>query len=96
MELDKDLPICRVIKDFIENDDKTQELAVNFYVKDGTFSEQNFKNFTNVFRSLDYKETIEKECLEATSENITMTISGIANIIQYCASNIYNKNKTKW
>jgi hypothetical protein len=96
MELDKELPICKVIKDFIENDDETQELVVNFYVKDGTFSEQNFKNFTNVFRSLDYKETIEKECLEATSENITMTISGIANIIQYCASNIYNKNKTKW
>ena len=96
MELDKELPICNIIKTFIENDDEKQELVVNFYVKDGTFSEQNFKNFTNVFRSLDYIETVEKECLQATSENITMSIYGIANIIQYCASNTYNKNKTKW
>ena len=96
MELDKELPICSIIQKFIENDEDNQKLVTNFYVKDGNFSEQDFKNFTNVFRSLEYTETIKKECLEAISEDITMSIMGISNIIEYCTYNNYNKNKTQW
>ena len=79
MELSKDSPIFSVIHDHLEllNNNDTYELEINFVKKDGHFVESDFNNFTNVFRSLQYTEKIDNECLEASSDSDVMLLTGM-------------------
>lgn len=97
--LSKDLPIFDIIKNHLEllkNDDT--ELAISFWRQDVPFTELDFNNFTNVFRSYmpKYKETILPECLEVSADNNVMHIDGMSNILSYCMTDSYDKKTTKW
>ena len=96
MEVEKELPILNVIRTFLgANSNETQYLEITFDNEDGDHSEFEFNNFTNVFRSLNYKENISTECVNVLVENNVMEIIGIQNIVQYCASNdSFDKTKT--
>jgi len=94
MELDKELPIFNVIRTFLETND-SQYLEITFNNEDGDHTEFEFNNFINVFRSLNYKENIDTECLQVLVENNIMDITGMPKIVQYCASNdSFDKNTT--
>ena len=96
MELDKELPIFNVIRTFLETND-SQYLEITFNNEDGDHTEFEFNNFTNVFRSLKYKENIGTECLQVLVENNIMDITGMPKIVQYCASNdSFDKNTTSF
>jgi hypothetical protein len=97
MELSRDLPIFSIIQNHIDllNANETFELEINILKKEGHFSEYDFNNFTNVFRSLsDYTEIITTECLNVTTESDCIQIIGMPYILQYCKSDVYDKNKT--
>ena len=94
MELDKELPILNVIRTYLETNEK-QYLEITFDNEDGYHTEFEFNNFTNVFRSLKYKENIGTECVKVFVENNIMEIIGMPQIVQYCASSdAFNKEKT--
>lgn len=96
MELDKELPIFNVIRTFLETND-SQYLEITFNNEDGDHTEFEFNNFTNVFRSLKYKENIGTECLQVLVENNIMDITGMPKIVQYCTSNdSFDKNTTSF
>lgn len=94
MELDKELPILNVIRTYLETNEK-QYLEIKFDNEDGDHTEFEFNNFTNVFRSLKYKESIGTECVKVFVENDVMEITGMPQIVQYCASDdSFDKEKT--
>lgn len=97
--LSKDLPIFDIIKNHLEllkNDDT--ELTISFWRQDVPFTELEFHNYTNVFRSYanKYKETVLPECLEVSADNNVMHIDGMQNILSYCMTDSYNKKTAKW
>lgn len=100
MELSKDLPIISIIKNhkdlLISND--TFELEINFFKKDESFVELDFNNFTNVFRSfnIELSEKIDQECIEVSYDNDIMKLRGIANIVQFCKTDIPDTKNTTW
>jgi len=97
MELNKDLPIYELLENHInsikEND--TYELEISFYKKNENFSESEFDNFINVFRSQKYIEEITAEYLEICASNHILKIKGIPNIIKYSASESYDNSKAE-
>lgn len=96
MELSRDLPIFDIInnhQELLHNDDT--ELVITFWQKEGSFTELEFNNFTNVLRSMKFKEVIKDECLEVSSDNNVMCIDGIHNILNYCMTDSYPKS-AKW
>jgi hypothetical protein len=97
MELSRDLPIFDIINNHMEliklND--TAELEISFHKKEGTFTELEFNNFTNVFRSLKYKEIVEPERLDISAENSIIHINSMQNIVSYCVTDSIHKD-TPW
>ncbi len=100
MELNKDLPLFAIINNHInllKNADDTLELEISFYQKSGSFTELEFNNFTNVLRSLGYKEVIDQECLDVVSgTDVMMQVYGMPAILQFCISESFDKQKTVW
>ena len=96
MELEQDLPIFDIINKYLGIEDDSKELVISFHNTGGQFTELEFNNFTNTFRSLGYDQVIEKECLEATNGNDIMMVEGLPHIIKYCVTNATDSNKTKW
>jgi len=97
MELSKDLPLFSIIQnhlDLLQNDN--MELEISFHRKEGPFTELEFNNFTNVLRSMQFKEIIETECLEVSADNHVMYINGMPNILNHCMTDSYDKKNTKW
>lgn len=84
MELDKDLPLFKFINSFINSEHK--ELEISFSGKDASFTETEFNNFINVFRSLKYSESIQNEILKSHTANELIVVEGLSNIIRYCSS----------
>lgn len=95
MELQSDLPIFDLISKYKEQINNDQELEIKIYPLKGKYTESNFNNFTNVFRSLNYNEKIEKECLTVSCQNVELKLHSISNIVKYCYSESYDNN-TKW
>jgi hypothetical protein len=101
MELSRDLPIFDIINNHIEliSLSESAHLEITFHQKEGQFTELEFNNFTNVFRSLasdgSYKEIIEPECLEVSAENNVVEIETMQNILSYCMTDSINK-ACKW
>jgi hypothetical protein len=98
MELDKDLPLFSIIHNQLEllRNNDTNELEITFYKAEGTFTEFEFNNFTNVCRSFNCKESIDNEYLEVTGDNNILHIEGISNIMKYCITDTFDNKKTKW
>lgn len=96
MELEQDQPIFEIIDKYLDITDESKELVISFHNPGGQFTEFEFNNFTNTFRSLGYEQIIEKECLEATDGNDTMMVEGLPQIIQYCVTNTPDTSKTQW
>lgn len=95
MEVEKELPILNVVRTFLNSEQQTQYLEITFDNEDGDHTEFEFNNFTNVFRSLNYKESISTECVYVSIENNVMEIKGMPYIVQYCASgDSFDKTKT--
>ena len=71
MELDKDLPLFSIIHNQLEllKNNDTNEMEISFYKAEGSFTEFEFNNFTNVCRSFNCKESIDNEYLEVTGDN---------------------------
>lgn len=84
MELDKDLPFLQFIDAFTNGDYK--ELEISFSGKDATFTEMEFNNFINTFRTLKYTETIDKEKVKSYTSTEIIIVNGLSNIVKYCAS----------
>jgi hypothetical protein len=101
MELSRDLPIFDVINNHIEliSLSESATLEITFNKKEGLFTELEFNNFTNVFRSLasdgSYKEVIEPECLEVSADNTIVEIETMQNILSYCMTDSINQG-SKW
>jgi SAM-dependent methyltransferase len=98
MELDKDLPLFSIIHNQLEllKNNDTNEMEISFYKAEGSFTEFEFHNFTNVCRSFNCKESIDNEYLEITGDNNILHIEGIANIMKYCTTDTFDNKKTKW
>ena len=97
MELSKDLPLFSIIQthlDLLQNTDT--ELEISFSRKEGPFTELEFNNFTNVFRTMKYKELIDTESLEVLADNNLMYINGMPNILNHCMTDSYDKINTIW
>jgi len=92
MELQSDLPIFDLISKYKEQINNDQEYEIIVHPLKGKYTESNFNNFTNVFRSLNYNEKIEKECLTVSCQNVELKLLGISNIIKYCYSESYDNN----
>ena len=98
MELSRDLPIFNIIQSNLDllNTNDTFELEIQLSKKDGQFTESDFNNFTNILRSSGYQETITVESLDVTSDSEVMQITGMSGILQYCKSDVFDKDKTTW
>jgi SAM-dependent methyltransferase len=96
MELSKELPIFNIINNNLEllNND-TIVIEIDIIKNDGSFTEMDFNNFTNVLRSLGYQEQINNEYLIAKSDQDEMIIKDMPKILHYCMSNSFD-NKTIW
>jgi len=95
MELEKDSEIFETIHKYLSfNMNEDNELEIVFYRTHGSFTEVELKNFTSVFKSMGYEENIEDENLRVSSENISINISPMQNIVKYFNSNIHNQNTT--
>lgn len=100
MEISKDSPLFGIIKnhlDLLKSDD-AHELVLSFSRTEGHFTELEFQNFTNVFRSLKYSENIAKETLQVSDvvSNDILYIEGMPNILNYCITNSCKKTAAKW
>jgi SAM-dependent methyltransferase len=96
MELQKDLPIFDYISKYTQEINENEELEIIIYPLKGKYTETEFNNFTNVFRSLNYTENIEKECLSVYAQNVELNIHGISSIIKYCNTASYNTDTVEW
>jgi hypothetical protein len=95
MELNRDLPIFDILKNHAElvSLNESAELEITFQKKEGPFTELEFNNFTNVFRSFGgFKEQIETECLEVAADSTVVHIESMQNILSYCMTDSFNKN----
>lgn len=90
MELSKELPIFNLIEKYIEQLNDKEQLEITFYTNQAKYTETEFNNFTNILRSSDYIEEIEKESLDVSFENTILNIVGMQNIIKYCHSDSYD------
>ena len=99
MEISQDEPIFTSIDkiekliDGASNDD----FIIQIHNDNGSWSETEFNNFINTFKSNGYEETIKDEYLEITNtDNITLTINKLKYILLYCNSNNYKATEHKW
>ena len=98
MEISQDEPIFTSIdniKKLIKG--TADDFIIQIHNDNGSWSETEFNNFINTFKSSGYKETIKDEYLEITNiDNITLIINKIKNILLYCNSNNYKATEHKW
>ena len=59
------------------------------------WTETEFNNFTSVLRN-NYREIIDEEILEISIDKNYLTISKIANILNYCTTNNYSNINHIW
>lgn len=93
MELSKDEPIFKTI-------DKLKEyIGINSVIlkfhNNTDWTETEFNNFTSILRN-NYKEIIDEEILEVSIDNNYLTISKIANILNYCTTNNHSNINHIW
>jgi hypothetical protein len=99
MEISRDEPIFSSIdtitKLLVNN--SNNKLVISIYNDNGSWSESEFNNYINTFRSSNYDETIKDEYLEIiNSDNIKLVITKLKNILLYCNSNNYKQTEYKW
>ena len=98
MEISQDEPIFTSIdniKKLIKG--TTDNFIIQIHNDNGSWSETEFNNFVNTFKSSGYKETIKDEYLEITNiDNITLMINKLKNILLYCNSNNYKTTDYRW
>jgi len=98
MEISQDEQIFKILKlmeDLIKTN-KTNEFIIKIYNDNGSWTETEFNNFINTFRS-NYTEVNKDEYLEVIDENnITLIISKLKNILLYCNSNNYKSTEYTW
>ena len=98
MEISQDEQIFKILKlmeDLIKTN-KTNEFIIKIYNDNGSWTETEFNNFINTFRS-NYTEVNKDEYLEVIDENnITLIISKLKNILLYCNSNNYKSTEYIW
>lgn len=93
MELEKDSLIFNIIQKYLdESKSSNKDVKISFHRKDTEFSESEFKNFTSVLKSLDYDEDIGVENLKVTSDDISIQIKEVPNIVGYFHTNSHNKD----
>ena len=99
MEISRDEAIFTsidTITKLIVNDSKNS-IVIHINNDNGSWSESEFNNFINTFRSSNYNEIIKDEYLEIiNSENIKLVINKLRNILLYCNSNNYKQTEYKW
>jgi hypothetical protein len=98
MEISQDEPIFASI-DNIKKAIKgtSDDFIIHIHNDNGSWSETEFNNFMNTFKSGGYKETIKDEYLEITNaDNITLIINKLKYILLYCNSNNYKATDHKW
>lgn len=98
MEISQDEPIFAAI-DNIKKAFKgtSDDFIIQIHNDNGSWSETEFNNFINTFKSSGYKETIKDEYLEITNaDNITLIINKLKYILLYCNSNNYKATDHKW
>ena len=98
MEISFKEPIFSSIENMMKymKDDGNNEFTVNIINDNGLWSETEFNNFINTFRS-NYKEIEEEEYLDIINDNnIKLTINKIRNILLYCNNNNYKITEHKW
>jgi len=84
------------IKKYIKIDDINKELIINIINENGMWSENEFNNFINTFRS-NYEEQEKDEYLEVINDdNIKLIINKIKYILLYCNNNNYKITDHKW
>ena len=98
MEISQDEPIFTSIdniKKIING--TTDDFIIQIHNDNGLWSETEFNNFLNTFKSSDYVETVKDEYLEITDiDNITLRINKLKNILLYCNSNNYKTTDHLW
>ena len=98
MEISQDEPIFTSIdniKKLIKG--TSDDFIIQIHNDNGSWSETEFNNFVNTFKSSGYKETIKDEYLEITNiDNITLMINKLKNILLYCNSNNYKSTEYIW
>ena len=98
MEISQDEPIFTSIdniKKIING--TTDDFIIQIHNDNGLWSETEFNNFLNTFKSSDYVETVKDEYLEITDiDNITLKINKLKNILLYCNSNNYKTTDHQW
>ena len=98
MEISQDEQIFKILKmmeDLIIAD-KNNEFIIKIHNDNGSWTETEFNNFINTFRS-NYDEINKDEYLEVSDEdNITLVISKLRNILLYCNSNNYKSTEFIW
>ena len=98
MEISQDEQIFKILKlmEDLLKADKTNEFIIKIHNDNGSWTETEFNNFINTFRS-NYDEINKDEYLEISDENnITLVISKIRNILLYCNSNNYKSTEFIW
>ena len=98
MEISQDEPIFTSIdniKKIING--TTDDFIIQIHNDNGLWSETEFNNFLNTFKSSDYVETVKDEYLEIIDiDNITLRINKLKNILLYCNSNNYKTTDHLW
>ena len=98
MEISQEEQIFKILK-MMEDSvkaDKSNEFIIKIHNDNGSWTETEFNNFINTFRS-NYDEINNDEYLEVSDENnITLVISKIRNILLYCNSNNYKSTEYIW
>jgi len=96
MELSKSNVIFNIIDKHTELINLDNKCYIYFKNDNTIWTEAEYNNFINVMRSSGYKEEIEKEYLEESTDDRSMIIHGYNNIIKYCISNNIKQSSTIW
>jgi hypothetical protein len=98
MEISQDEQIFKILKimEDLMKVDVSNEFIIKIHNDNGSWSETEFNNFINTYRS-NYTEVSKDEYLEVSNEdNMTLVISKIRNILLYCNSNNYKSTEYIW
>jgi len=96
MELSKDEKIFQIIDKQFDLLETTNEWMINILNGNTTWTENEFNNFISVMKSIGYKEIIEDDYLEISSNDDILKINKLSNIIKYCYNENYKELSYEW
>jgi hypothetical protein len=96
MEISQDEHIFSAITNMDKLLNDNNEFVIKIINDNGLWSETEFNNFISSFRS-SYTEIDKEQYLQITNQdNITLEITKLKNILNYCNTNNYKSGEYKW